>query len=454
MKGNCVIANHSIMSTTIKIILDVRRMKESSQKYPIKLKVCFQRKTRLYQTVFELSQEEFKKLESPNINTDLRFVRDNLKSIQKSAEEFILGRQVFGFEDFERRYVTSNKLIKTRKRLADQQEILPVDSFDYTPYYKHFPILLEKPSRPGTIQPVYSAYIRMLLQEERIGSAGKYQDSYTSIKKFSGDCLFIDITKSFLIRFEQWMLKQGRSKTTVGIKLRCLRAIFNEANEMRIIRKDDCYPFGRRRYRIPTGRNIKKALNLDEIKAIYDYKPQTVLEDKAKDFWLFCYFSNGMNPKDVAFLKFKNIQDGFLVFSRAKTEGTTRHDPRIISVYITDDMKRIIAKWGNKSKKLDNYLFPIMEANLTPLQQFKIVPAFTQFINDKMEVIGKNLGIERKITTIVSRHSFSTQMKRSGASTEYIQEALGHMDKKTTENYLGSFGNEVKKEFANALTAF
>lgn len=60
----------------------------------------------------------------------------------------------------------------------------------------------------------------------------------------------------------------------------------------------------------------------------------------------------------------------------------------------------------------------------------------------------------KKITTIYGRHSYSTVMKRSGASTEFIQEALGHADKKTTENYLDSFENEVKKEFAAMLMAF
>ncbi len=39
-------------------------------------------------------------------------------------------------------------------------------------------------------------------------------------------------------------------------------------------------------------------------------------------------------------------------------------------------------------------------------------------------------------------------MKNSGASTEYIQEALGHTVKLTTENYLDSFEKEIKKEFA------
>jgi site-specific recombinase XerD len=68
-----------------------------------------------------------------------------------------------------------------------------------------------------------------------------------------------------------------------------------------------------------------------------------------------------------------------------------------------------------------------------------------------MEIIGGKLVIDRKLTTIVSRHSFSTVMKNSGASTEFIQEVLGHTDKRTTENCLDSFEKEMKKEFAAKL---
>jgi len=63
-----------------------------------------------------------------------------------------------------------------------------------------------------------------------------------------------------------------------------------------------------------------------------------------------------------------------------------------------------------------------------------------------MSRIKEKLGIDKKITTYVARHTFSTVLKRSGATTEYIQEALGHTDVKTAENYLDSFEKKVKKE--------
>ncbi len=166
------------------------------------------------------------------------------------------------------------------------------------------------------------------------------------------------------------------------------------------------------------------------------------------------YFGNGMNPKDIACLKYKNIHDEYLVFERSKTERAFRNDPKPITVSINDDMRAIMERWGNKDKSPNNYIFPVMEPGISPLRQYELMQLLVSFINNWMKHILKNLGIDKKGTTYVARHTFSTVLKRSGASTEYIQEALGHSDIKTTENYLDSFEKEVKKEFAQRLTSF
>jgi integrase/recombinase XerD len=68
--------------------------------------------------------------------------------------------------------------------------------------------------------------------------------------------------------------------------------------------------------------------------------------------------------------------------------------------------------------------------------------------------IRKKLKIEKRLTTYVARHTFSTVLKRSGVSTEFIQESLGHTNIMTTEKYLDSFEKEVKRDFVRNLTAF
>ena len=444
------------MSVTISIILDKRRMKKKTGTYPLKLQVIADSEPFRYQTKFDLSVEDYKKLSASRISEELQKVRDTLKLIQRNAEIYLEQNNPFNIHEFEKDFIKENPLFLQRKRKAKSETISSDNkAFDLSIYLKKFPILKENHSSEDCISVAYRAYVIKLLEEERIGSAINYQDSYNSLKKFGGNVKFNAITTSYLIRYEKWMLNRGCSKSTIGIKLRPLRAVFNYAiDSLGIIKRDKCYPFGRYKYQIPTSRNRKKSLEMDVVGKLYYYDVNCEEERKARDFWFFCYFGNGMNPKDIAFLKYKNIDGEYLIFERAKTERTTRTNPKPITVFITEEMWKIIEAWGNKEQNPNSYIFPILQPGMTALDQHFTVKAFGKFINHWVGKIKTDLGIDIKIGTLEARHTFSTRMKRSGASTEYIQEALGHMDKKTTENYLNSFEKEVKKEFAAKLSPF
>ena len=442
------------MSVTISIILDTRRMKKSN-KYPVKLRVTFQRVTEYYQTVFDLVKEEWEKLPASRISNELQSIRDKLKEIKRKAEALIKDMEPFSFPEFEKKFIQSHSHFRQRK-LKTELPCETTDGFDYSPFHKKFPLLLEQPVKPGIISYSYQIFIKKLIREGRISTAISYHCSYVSLNKFRGDVSFTTITPSYLTEYENWLKSQDLSKTTIGIYLRPLRAIFNEAIEDGIVKREKCYPFGKRKYRIPSSKNVKKALELEDIQKIYFYEcnPDLPGEQQARDYWLFSYFGNGMNPKDIANLKYKNIDGEYLTFERSKTERSLRSDPKPITIFLSDDMKAIIERWGNKNKSSNNYIFPIFEHGLSPLRQYELIQNFVGFINDWMKRILKNLHINKKATTYVARHTFSTVLKRSGASTEFIQEALGHTDLKTTENYLDSFDKEVKKEFAQQLTSF
>jgi len=51
----------------------------------------------------------------------------------------------------------------------------------------------------------------------------------------------------------------------------------------------------------------------------------------------------------------------------------------------------------------------------------------------------------------LARHPFSRILKRGGVPIAYISESPGHSDLRTTENYLGSFEDNQKKEFGKLL---
>ena len=440
------------MAVTISIVQDTRRAKNGN-KYPLKLRVTFDRLSQYYNTIYDLTVSDYQKFSASRLSTELVIVRDKLKELQRQAEIAIKDLNEFNFSDFERKFVRYNPLFR-QKKFKFQIVSNGDGEFDYSAFHKKFPILLEDCNNALSLTCNYKAYIQKLLREDRISSAVCYQCSYVSIKKFKGNVALTLITPSFLNEYETSCKRNNISKSTIGIYLRPLRAIFNEALEQGIISKQKDYPFGRRKYQIPTSRNVKKALDLKDIEKIYLHLAISPDEQRAKDFWLFSYFGNGMNPKDIADLKFKNLHEDYLVFERSKTERTQRNDPKLITAYITEDMRKIIQRWGNSDIGPENFVFPILVPGLSALRKYQLLQNFVGIINDHMKKILLKLGINKKATTYVARHSFSTILKRSGVSTEFIQEALGHSSMKTTENYLDSFEKDVKKEFAQRLVSF
>lgn len=443
------------MSVATAIILDTRRIKES-KKYPVKLRLNHQRVTNYYPTIFDLSEEEYQKLSATRISLELQGIRDKLRQMERSALTALEKLKPFSFPSFEKIFVRGNPLFKQKRINALFVDIFLEDGFDYSPYHKKFPILQQNSGSALTLTWAYQQYVRKLVREGRIGSAVAYHCSYVSLKSFKGNVSLVDITPAFLLGYEKFAVVGGLSKTTIGIYLRPLRAVFNEVIDKRMLSKETAYPFGRRKYQIPTSKKVKKALDLEDVKRIYFYQcsKENSSEQMARDFWLFSYFGNGMNPKDIALLKWGNLSDNYFTFERAKTERSLRNDPVIITVYVNEDMKAIIDRWSNKDRSRDNYIFPILKRGLSDLRVYDRIQNFVGLINYWMKEILQKLGIEKKATTYVARHTFSTVLKRSGASTEFIQEALGHTDIKTTESYLDSFDRETKKELASRLSAF
>lgn len=444
------------MLVTLSYYLDKRRMRENKES-PVKLRVYCDGQPQLYQTKIELSEADFKKLNANHVKSDLQAVKLQLKNLKERAEKAIEKIEPFSFGEFELKFVQHEEIFIKKYLKVTEQELSEDSADEYIPekVKKRLRIFDEKTYAYGTLANIMQAYITKLLLEERVGTAECYDTSFRAFKKFKGNVPIKAVTKTYLMQFERWMLRRGCSKTTIGIYLRNMRAIFNEAIDQGIV-LPDLYPFGKKKYRIPTGRNIKKAIPVRDLQRIYNYPcdPDNISEQKAKDFWLFSYFINGINVADIVKLRYKNIHGDFIIYERAKTERTLREDPVLIKAVINDDVRRIIAKWGNKDKSPDNYIFPILNPASDAYEQHNQKKLFLRLVNDWLEHIKTSLQLDRKLTTYVARHTFSTVMKNSGASIRFIQEALGHQAQSTTENYMDGFDDETNIKWAANLELF
>lgn len=410
-------------SATTAVILEKRKPLNNGL-FPVKLRITYQREQHYYTLrdengkSFSFTEQEFKKIKCERPREPYKEITLYLNGLEKHARDLIETLPVFSFELFEKKYFSNT---------SDNEDV--------------FSALKNTASE--------------LKNEGRINTSVNFQSTLKSLQKFTGKkyLQYERITPAFLNQYEKWMLEQDKSPTTIGIYLRNLRIVINKAIRDGITKVE--YPFGKGKYQIPVSRNIKKALSLHEVGLIMNYLVNDgTNEHKYRDYWIFSYLCNGINVKDIAKLKYKNIDEDVITFIREKTKRASKRNLRPITVVITQTIGRIIDRWGNKPVYSEQYIFPILEHNLTPEQESERIHQAIKMINKYIGQIAEKIGITHKVTSYTARHSFATVLKRSGASIEFISESLGHSNLQTTENYLADFEIDEKRKWAKELTKF
>ncbi len=184
---------------------------------------------------------------------------------------------------------------------------------------------------------------------------------------------------------------------------------------------------------------------MPHIEKLFEYTTNNQAENKALKLWLFSYMCNGINFADIATLKYENIKGQNIEFIRQKTKDTTK-DKTAIKCYLHPQVKQIIQELGNEPVPT-NYIFPIYENGLTERERLNRLKQTIKNTNKYMNRIAEKLEINENLTTYFARHSFATNLIKTGGSIEMAKESLGHSDPRTTQNYFAGFSDEQRAEF-------
>lgn len=395
----------SLYMVTINIFHDTRRVKNDGR-YPVKIRITYSRRRKYFPTGYDLSKNDFERIirSSKRLSAEDQTIRSNLRELEGKAIKIVNDLKAFSFDAFARKF---NSNLDTTDSVYD----------------------------------LFTEYISELESRDQVKTAAMYQTAANSIDEFHKGLQLIDVSNKWLRSYQHAQLKKDLSPTTVSIYLRCLRSIFNMAIKKNLISRD-LYPFND--FDIPSHRNKKKALKLDQIAKIMRYKPDDYWEERAKDFFLLSYFCNGLNFADLLNLKLKNLDGDFIILERHKTRNTKK-DQEPLKIFLLDQAKDIISRWQVSNSKYENFVFPFFESIMTESKKVQTRHQFVKMTNKYLRKIAVKVGIKDEISTYTARHSFATILKNSGSSLEYVSEALGHSDLRTTKNYLKSFEDETLK---------
>jgi site-specific recombinase XerD len=313
-------------------------------------------------------------------------------------------------------------------------------------------ILRKNESTPilKTLGEFYKELIVNYRQNDKLGNKKVYVGCYNSILEFSKGRMniqFADIDKSWLTKYEMWLRSKGNKETTISLRFRTLRSIYNKAIEAKCARRSD-YPFDsykvskfdvKTRKRAITKEDILKIMQLD----ISAEKPTISL---SRDIFIFSYLTGGINFSDIANLKPENIKADRIIYTRQKTGNQ-------ISIQVNKEAALILNRYSNLAAK-GGYLFPILDSHVhkSAIQKQNRIHKCLVITNKGLKRIAFLAGIQINLSTYVARHSFATVLKNSGVNVTLISEALGHSDLATTQIYLDSFENkQIDEALSNLL---
>jgi site-specific recombinase XerD len=408
----------------VSIALDKRRIKQNG-KYPVKLQI-FQpepRRQKLYSTIFELTEKEYQSIwETRKPREEHKQTRKKLEALEAKAVKIVETLDPFTFETFEEKFFNAAKS-------------------DYKNAFN-----------------IFDEIEKQKLEIGAISTAEKYRLAKTSLENFlkykkqdSDKLTFDKITVQFLESYQSYCENVKKiSAATIGIYLRNLRAVYRIGIKNGTASLDK-YPFLKENFSIPTSKKVNKALTETQLKQLWEAKPQTPEQARAKDFWFFSYFTFGMNTRDVCELKHSSLDSDSIQYVRAKTKYTKK-ERTVKQVPLTNSIRQIIERRRNPESV---FLFGIIDEKDSPTLKHEKIRNFNKVVNQHFRTFAKAAGIDpsfaEQIGTYHARHSFATVSIRKGKSIALVSEILHDGNLKVTENYINSFPKEAFKELSNDL---
>ncbi|NCP89219.1 MAG: site-specific integrase [Flavobacteriales bacterium] len=264
----------------------------------------------------------------------------------------------------------------------------------------------------------FCSFFQHVLDEEKervtLGTHKRMKSVLKKIKTYNEYLIFTDLNINWFENYKNHLYKIGNQKTTINANIKAIKKILRLA-----IRSGIKIPVNIDDIKAGSTSGSKVSLEQQEIKLLYKYHESEFIYDSHRLILGYFLFScvTGLRYSDVIAINRKSVADDFIQFKSQKTQ------------------KIQIIKLNAAAKKL------------IQVNERLFVDTFeNQYINRELKIIARNLGIKKKVTFHISRHTFATSFLRAGGKVEKLQQLLGHSDIRTSMIYSHIVADEANKE--------
>lgn len=272
--------------------------------------------------------------------------------------------------------------------------------------------------RDGMPRVNFIAFFKHSLEEERsimqLGSWKRHRSVYKKLREYQEEILFQDLTIDFFESYKKHLVGMGNVSTTISSNIASIKKYVRLAQK-----KGIRVPIDLDELKTGSTKGNRISLNQTEIKRLAEYYFSGFIKPSHKlvtGYFLFGCLT-GLRISDIQKLTRNDLANDEISFVSQKTKTD-----QVISLNM-------------KAREIIEHEPDLFVTKLTD-----------QYINRELKDIFKFLGVNKKITFHVSRHTFATSFLKMGGQVEKLQLLLGHSSIKQTMVYVHIVNTEANKE--------
>ncbi|MGN8072826.1 tyrosine-type recombinase/integrase [Mucilaginibacter sp. 22184] len=262
------------------------------------------------------------------------------------------------------------------------------------------------------------------------------------------DKSFLAFTKEDHQKYEK-LISENTSESTISFYLRTYFRVWNMAIKEGYCTREKHHPAKFIKFQpYKKIRTKKRSINQDYLHEIMELKYDDGSRMRRSQLLLqFIYYGRGINFGDMCKLKWGNIANETIHYTRSKNH-------REYDYTLHPKAMEVVNYFKNYPEQSDSgNVFPfIFSIHDTPRKIDQRIESALKDFNEDLKAMAEVVGWKRKFTSYSLRHGFATHLRNNKVDISIIKEALGHEEESQTAIYLDDLDDKpVADEINRAL---
>ncbi|HMQ70129.1 MAG TPA: tyrosine-type recombinase/integrase [Ignavibacteria bacterium] len=291
----------------------------------------------------------------------------------------------------------------------------------------------EKPLNAYHLLDLRKEVLQYVSDNLRRGTLLLYKNAFKDLLRITGNKAIKLITVSDIEKFKSIRLTEVKP-STVNIQLTTIKAIFNIALRFNWIHSNPCDSIKK----IAIPQKDRLIFSDSEIKLILNNTQKPVIKNLIKFALL-----TGCRLSEICNVQWKDINFQDLILNVSNKDNFNTKSGKQRQIPISDELLKLLNEMLGQSRDHNILSLYDPERYIFSIRYGKRL--LIEYVSKEFKKILRRCKLPERFHFHCTRHTFITNLIKSGVNINYVKEIAGHSDIKTSMNYIHLVTNDLRE---------